>query len=96
MTVELETAIVEVERAIDVLRASGCKGWVSELQRLLVSLREADRYPQKEALFRIGELCHPRVLGDVYVSLGGQEWSAQLERLHAACAKAFNRLEAAT
>jgi len=64
------------------------------LEQLLGELRATDRYTQKEALFRIGQLCHPKALGDVFVlEVDSSDWPTQIETLHDSCAQAFNTLE---
>jgi hypothetical protein len=89
---ELEDAIREIERTAGILRRSSCACWAEELERYLVDVRDTTGFTQRQALFKIGEVCHPKALGDAYVTDPG--WQAQLERLHDSCARAFNRLEA--
>ena len=91
MISELEDAVREIERAVDTLRRSSCDRWAETLSRHLADVRGTAAFTQKQALFKIGELCHPKALGDAGVSDSG--WQAQLERLHDACARAFNTLE---
>ncbi len=94
---ELENAVTEIERAIEMLRRSSCDRWVAQLEQLLTEVRGPDRYAQKEALFRVGEFCHPKALGDAYITAtDSHAWQTQLERLHDTCARAFNTLERAT
>ena len=93
MIPELENATAEMERSIQMLRKSSCDGWVAELELLLALVRGTDHYAQKEALYRVGVICHPKALGDNQIT--GTDfygWQAQVERLHDACAKAFNVL----
>ena len=91
MISELEDAIREIERTISTLRRSSCDRWAETLSQHLADVRGTAAFAQKQALFKIGELCHPRGLGDAGVNDSG--WQAQLERLHDTCARAFNRLE---
>lgn len=72
MIPELENAVLEIERTIEILRGKSSFG-------------------KREALFKIGEVCHPKALGDVAVS--DPAWHAQLDKLYDTCARAFNRLE---
>jgi hypothetical protein len=97
VTPELENAVTETERTVDILRRSSCDRWAAELEQHLAGVLSADRYTQKEELFHIGEFCHPKALGDANVTaIDSQAWQAQLERLHDICARAFNTLERAT
>lgn len=91
MSPELENAIAEIERTIETLRRSSCERWADRLAELLAEVRSDDHYTRKESLFRLGQFCHPKALGDAYVRAPG--WQEQVERLHDACVRAFNRLE---
>ena len=91
---ELEKAIKEIERTIDALRLKSSDGWSEKLEGLLAKVRGQDRYTAKEALFEIGELCHPKALGDARAMDHDASWEIQLEALHDSCASAFNKLEA--
>jgi hypothetical protein len=94
---ELESAVTEIERTIEILRKSSCDRWMVQLEQLLAEVRGLDRYAQKEALFHVGEFCNPKSLGDALVtSTDSHTWQTQLERLHDTCARAFNTLERAT
>ena len=94
---ELENAVTEIERTVEILRRSSCDRWVVQLEQLLADVRSPDRYAQKEALFHLGEFCHPKALGDAFVAAtDSHAWQTQLERLHGTCARAFNKLEKAT
>jgi hypothetical protein len=94
---ELENAVTEIEHTVEILRRSSCDRWVVQLEQLLAEVRSSDRFTQKEALFRVGEFCHPKALGDAYVTAtDSHAWQTQLERLHDTCARAFNTLERAT
>jgi hypothetical protein len=88
---EVEDAIKEMERAVGILRRSSCDRWADEVAALLDDVRSESGFAQRQALFRIGELCHPKALGDVFVTV--TDWPLQLERLHDSCARAFNRLQ---
>jgi hypothetical protein len=88
---ELEDAIIEIERTVSTLRRGSCGRWAEIVSQHLADVRGTAAFTQKQALFKIGELCHPKALGDAGVSDSG--WQAQLERLHDTCARAFNRLE---
>ena len=91
---ELETAIKDIESAVVVLRRSSCERWVVRLEQLLADVRAGNDFTRKQALFQIGELCHPKALGDVRITaVDFQTWDAQLEALHDICARAFNILE---
>jgi hypothetical protein len=91
---ELEAAIKEIESTVAILRRSSCERWVARLEQLLADLRVGNDFTQKQALFQIGELCHPKALGDVRITaVDFQTWDAQLEALHDICARAFNILE---
>jgi pyridoxine/pyridoxamine 5'-phosphate oxidase len=57
-------------------------------------VRSADHYAQKEALFSVGQVCHPKALGEANVTaVDWEAWQGQIEKLHDACALAFNALE---
>src|SRR5262245_8415501 len=91
---ELENAITEIQRTIEILRRSSCDRWADQLERMLGEVQSDDDYTQKEALFRVGRFCHPKGLGDAYVTaVDCQAWQTQVEKLHDECARAFNRLE---
>jgi hypothetical protein len=91
MIPELENAVVEIERTIAILRRDSIDRWAGDLERWLADVRGTSSFGQRQALFRIGEVCHPKALGDVAVS--DPAWNSQLDRLYDTCAKAFNRLE---
>jgi hypothetical protein len=94
MTPELESAIAATERTITALRDNSCERWATQLQQLLESVRGSNPFGRKEALFKIGEVCHPKALGDAHITtMDWQVWLAQLETLHEVCARAFNQLE---
>ena len=81
MIPELENAVAEIERTVEVLRRSSCDRWVVQLEQLLAEVRSPDRFTQKEALFRVGEFCHPKALGDAYVTAtDAHAWQTQLEK----------------
>jgi hypothetical protein len=88
---EIENAIRQIERTVGMLRQSSCERWATELERHLDDVRGTAGFAQRQALFKIGELCHPKALGDANVSDAG--WQAQLQTLHDVCARAFNKLE---
>ena len=91
---ELETAIQEIESAVGILRRSSCERWVVRLEQLLADVRAGNDFTRKQALFQIGELCHPKALGDARVTgIDFQAWGAQLDSLHDTCARAFNILD---
>ena len=76
---------------IQVLRANN-SGWTDTLQFLLDGME--DRYSTRENLFKIGELCHPKALGDdVIDGYSAFEWIDVVSCLHDDCARAFNELE---
>jgi hypothetical protein len=90
----IEAAIKEIESTVCVLRRSSCERWVVLLEQLLADVRVGNDFTRKQALFQIGEFCHPKALGDVRVTdFDPQTWDAQLETLHDTCARAFNILE---
>jgi hypothetical protein len=91
MISEIEDAIRQIERTVGMLRQSSCERWATELERYLDDVRNAASFSQRQALFKIGELCHPKALGEAIVSDPG--WQGQLQTLHDVCARAFNRLE---
>jgi hypothetical protein len=91
---ELDDAIKETERTIEILQRNSRGKWAEELERLLNKVRATDGYTQKEALFSIGQFCHPKALGDAYITgIDSQTWNKQLETLSDSCAKAFNILD---
>jgi hypothetical protein len=48
----------------------------------------------KEHFFKVGELCHPRCLGEwAPYSVPYAEWARLLEQMETTCARAFNRIE---
>ena len=88
---ELETAIKEIENTVGVLRRSSCERWVVKLEQLLADVRAGNDFCRKRALFQMGEFCNPKSLGDAWgTDMDFQTWSAQLGKLHDACARAFN------
>jgi hypothetical protein len=88
---EIEDAIRQIERTVSMLRQNSCEQWAAKLERHLDDVRSATGFNQRQALFKIGELCHPRALGEASIADAG--WPAQLETMHDVCARAFNRLE---
>jgi hypothetical protein len=91
---ELEAAIKEIESTVGILRRNSCERWVVLLEQLLVDVRAGSDFTKKQALFRIGEICHPKALGNVFITaVDFRTWGAQLEALHDSCARAFDVLE---
>ena len=91
MISEIEDAIRQIERTVGILHQSSCERRAIELQRYLDDVRGTVGFAQRQALFKIGELCHPKALGDANISDYG--WQTQLQTLHDVCARAFNKLE---
>jgi len=91
---ELEEAIKEIGSTIGILRRSSNERWAVPLDQLLAAVRSGTVFEQKQALFKIGEFCHPKALGDARVTaVDFQGWGTQLDTLHDTCARAFNVLE---
>jgi hypothetical protein len=86
------TAKHEIQSAEARLHANKFDGWAIFLQQ---KLAEMDGwFATKEALFQVGEVCHPKAIGDVcFQDLGWNDWLAEVDELKSACARAFNELE---
>ncbi|MBI2387003.1 MAG: hypothetical protein HYV14_13505 [Elusimicrobia bacterium] len=93
----LEAAKEQVRRIIGLLGRSGEAADGACAARLEDELSSMDgRFGTKEALFRIGESCHPKALGDRFIpGLSDGEWRRELEVLEGRCAAAFDELERA-
>ena len=94
-TARLEAAKAQIRRMIELLRRSGDAAdaaCAAMLEQGLASM--VGRFETKETLFKIGELCHPKALGDRFIpGLTYLEWAHELELLEGRCAEAFNELE---
>lgn len=96
MTDLLPAAVAAIEDTVALLRDSSCDAWADELACLAADIRSSDRFAQKEALFRVGQICQPKALGDVAITgMTWRAWSSHLEHVHDACARALNVLERA-
>jgi hypothetical protein len=94
-TASLEAAKAQIRHMAALLRRSGdpadaaCAGMLEEGLASMVG-----RFETKETLFKIGEFCHPKALGDRFIpGLTHIEWAHELELLEGRCAEAFNELE---
>jgi hypothetical protein len=94
-TASLEAAKAQIRRMIEILRRSGDPAdaaCAEGFEQCLSSM--VGRFETKETLFKIGELCHPKALGDRFIpGLTYLEWAHELELLEDRCATAFNELE---
>lgn len=91
----LEAAKAQIRRMISLLLLSGDPAdaaCAAMLEQALASM--VGRFETKETLFKIGEFCHPKALGDRFIpGLTHLEWAHELELLEGRCAEAFNELE---
>lgn len=93
---EIRKAVLAIERVLEILEryAEHSQGNISEIKTKLTDIKTGNRFKIKEALFAIGGMCHPKWLGDVYISgMPWEEWSSALNDMHDACAMAFNKLD---
>jgi len=81
-----------IQSIVSRLQVNGCDGWVEFL-----SQRTSDMdswFATKEAFFQIGEVCHPKALGDIqFEDLDWKDWLTEIDELKSACARAFHDLE---
>lgn len=90
---ELRLAEDELRSVLEVLERNG-SGYTEILRSLHSDMGSGNRFAAKEAFFKVGELCHPRCLGDQYLrDIKSEDWGARLSRLENACAAAFKSLE---
>jgi len=87
----VESAKTQIRRVISLLR-SGDSAWAGALEGHLAVMD--GRFATKEAFFKIGEACHPKALGDVFLpGIPREDWSREIELLEILCAEAFSELE---
>ena len=87
----ISAAKYHIESVIRVLRTNDV-AYAGVLQDLLDGM--VDWYSTKENLFKIGELCHAKALGDACIkSHTYREWSDEIASLRDDCARAFDELE---
>jgi hypothetical protein len=92
---KLDAAKEQIRRVAALLRGSGHPADEASAVMLEEGLSSMNgRFETKEALFKIGEHCHPKALGDRFMpGLTLFEWQKELEVLEGRCAEAFNELE---
>ncbi len=90
---EVTRAVEEIRTVIAALEKNG-GDYTALLRAALSDIETGNRFAAKEAVLKVGEMCHPKCLGDIYLKdVSSAEWFSRLERLEAACASAFERLE---
>lgn len=91
---ELIAAIAEIEIVAETLRRNEQERWSMILDVHLSNIRNGNRFACQQALLAIGDICHPKALGDVSISdIPHEAWNSSLDRMHEVCARAFNTLE---
>ena len=90
---EIRDAIAAIERVIGILERDGDLS-SEAIRPHLTTINTAPVAVAKEGFYKIGQMCHPKCLGDMFLkSITHEEWSRELDKLEDACAKAFNRIE---
>ena len=80
-----------ISSVIDILRANDA-GYADMLQELLDGME--GWYSTKENLYKVGQVCHPKALGDGFMNgYSAFEWLDEVISLRDDCARAFNELE---
>jgi hypothetical protein len=93
-TPALNAAITEIEKVTETLRRNNQVRWVTDLEHHLANIRCGNRFACQQSLLALGDICHPKALGDASVTdLSHEDWSVCLDRMHDACARAFNAFE---
>lgn len=88
---DIATAKNEILKTADLLDQDN-KNMADRLRAIVGSMDTW--YNTKEALFRIGGLCHPKALGDNFVTgFDIWTWYDHVANLKNVCARAFNRME---
>lgn len=91
---EVQAAIATINRVIAILERNG-NGFSKSIRRELTTINTAPVVIAKEGFYSIGQMCHPKCLGDVCPrDLDSEQWFRELDELEDACARAFNRIDA--
>jgi hypothetical protein len=89
----VQEAKSHIQRVIDLLRKRAADDPNAEMLEDRLALMDG-WFATKEQLFQIGELCHPKGLGDRFIpGMTAYEWVAEIDSLKQDCARAFNELE---
>jgi hypothetical protein len=90
---EVKEAISTINRVVGILERNENRS-SETMKRHLASINTDPVAVAKEGFYKIGQMCHPKYLGDIFLKDIPQEaWSREIERLEDACARAFNRIE---